>query len=974
MSGLKSDNIDVVFNLYQAEGLLLTNAYIVSIDRGGEFTHIRQVATPGTIDALGIERTKAFDELFAINDLLLPNILEERFSPPKKKVQPLKKLLQIPEIKRAITRYVDRQRSTFLELIAKNELPLSYLVQRRLLVKDFIVQTGCFTLKPQLSFQKLEAGVRYQLRLIGEGIAWKISTKEITPVNNHPAWVIVNKKLHFIEYINGNMVKPFREKDEVFIPPASVVTYFKKFIIKVAEKAEIKAEGFDMIEFNRLDERILTISQDIFSGKWGFVLKFRYHQVQFQWSDKTNNRTSLSIKGDAIRILKISRDYPLEKEAVAQLRNLGFENRESSLFYRKQSDGQSDLLDWIGENRDKLLEAGFSVKVIGWMEKEFYFSKINLNFTTEKRNDWFDIFAEVSVGEFTFPFRKLAKNIQSGDRFYQLPNGKWFVIPLEWMSKYKEFFQFARIKGDKIQLAKSQYTVLNQVSEDIPTLEEQSQRQDFMISPLLKAHLRPYQMEGVKWLAQLYRNGLGACLADDMGLGKTLQTIAILLHAKERKATKPATEAKTPVSGQLDLFAAPDNDFLNPLNALVILPASLVFNWVNELNKFAPSLSVYRHIGSKRHRDTRLLSRFDIILTTYQTALRDSDLLNSMTFEYIVLDESQHIKNRQSKVFKAINEFDANHKISLSGTPIENSLSDLWSQMQFINPNLLGSYTFFKREFINPIERMDDEPKKKQLRALVAPYLLRRTKEEVAKDLPPLTVQVVYTEMTREQKQLYEIEKSAARNYLLGNFKPSDAKYRLLVLQTITKLRLLANHPVLVKPEYEQESGKFKEILELMTVIHKAGHKALFFSSFVKFLNLFEANFREQQIPFARLSGSDTAKQRESAVRQFQTMDEVQTFLISIKAGGTGLNLTAADYVFILDPWWNPTTEDQAIARAHRIGQKKSVIALKFISKGSIEEKILKLQERKSRLAADIIGQHSGFDISREDITYLFGD
>ncbi|MBX2872256.1 MAG: DEAD/DEAH box helicase, partial [Saprospiraceae bacterium] len=425
-------------------------------------------------------------------------------------------------------------------------------------------------------------------------------------------------------------------------------------------------------------------------------------------------------------------------------------------------------------------------------------------------------------------------------------------------------------------------------------------------------------------------------------------------------------------SAQLDLFQPPpDAGFLKSLNALIILPASLVFNWAQELNKFAPSLSIYQHTGSKRYKDPRLILRFDIILTTYQTALRDAELLQNIEFEYIILDESQQIKNRESKIFQAINQFPAKYKISLSGTPIENSLSDLWSQMQFINPDLLGGFTFFKREFITPIEKGQDEDKKDRLRKLVKPYLLRRTKEEVAKDLPALTTKLFYSEMASEQKKRYEKEKSAARNYLLENYDASNPQYRIIVLQSLTRLRQIVNHPSLVYADFKKDSGKYNDVLEHLQVIRKGGHKALIFSSFVKYLELFRAEFESKQQAYSWLIGSQTAKQRQRNIEQFMADPAVQSFLISIKSGGTGLNLTAADYVFILDPWWNPTIEQQAIARAHRIGQEKKVMAVKFITKDSIEEKILLLQEKKKQLAEDIIGEVGKMSFSKNDIKYL---
>ncbi|MCI5084196.1 MAG: DEAD/DEAH box helicase, partial [Saprospiraceae bacterium] len=582
--------------------------------------------------------------------------------------------------------------------------------------------------------------------------------------------------------------------------------------------------------------------------------------------------------------------------------------------------------------------------------------------------DWFDIYGQVEIGEFTIPFLALVKNIRQGDRFYRLPDNSYFLIPEEWMTRYKALAQFLKRDGKQLRLNKAQFTLLKEVGlGDVPTLEEEPENIDFTPSSLLKASLRPYQLEGVKWMVQLYQNDLGACLADDMGLGKTIQTIATLLHAKERK--QPA--AQSTAAPQLNIFQANDADFLNPLHALIVLPASLVFNWEREIQKFAPSLSVYKHTGTKRYKDMRLISRFDVILTTYQTALRDVDLLEELEYEYIILDESQQIKNKDSKVFKAINKLQARHKVSLSGTPIENSLSDLWAQMQFINPDLLGNFTFFKREFIGPIERKQDDAKKDQLRKLVQPYLLRRTKEEVARDLPPLSTKIFYTEMTPEQKRMYEREKSATRNQLLDNFESDNPKFKIMVLQSLTKLRQIVNHPKLVNEEYKRDSGKFNDILEHWDVIRKGGHKVLFFSSFVKHLNLFKEAFEKQNLPYSWLSGETSANKRVEAIEYFDKNPEVQSFLISIKSGGTGLNLTAADYVFILDPWWNPTIEQQAIARAHRIGQEKNVFAFKFITKGTIEEKILKLQERKTKLAEDIIEDVGKAQFSRNDLEFL---
>ncbi|NJL73989.1 MAG: DEAD/DEAH box helicase [Saprospiraceae bacterium] len=490
-----------------------------------------------------------------------------------------------------------------------------------------------------------------------------------------------------------------------------------------------------------------------------------------------------------------------------------------------------------------------------------------------------------------------------------------------------------------MRLNKALFTLLDDLKEiqisvnkEVPTCEII----DYQPSVHLKANLRPYQLEGVKWLIQHYQQGFGACLADDMGLGKTLQTIAALLYVKENGALSTASNATT----QLNIFEQTyQQDYYQSLHALIILPASLVFNWEKELKTFAPHLMRLKYIGSKRKVHEKLLHRFDVVLTTYQTALKDKDILKKYQFECIVLDESQHIKNKSSQVFKAINELKAGYKISLSGTPIENSLADIWSQMQFINPTLLGSFNFFQKHFITPIEKQRNELRTEDLRRIVQPFLLRRTKQAVAKDLPALSTQVVYIDMSEEQEKIYEREKSAVRNHLLEHYQLGDFTYRSLVLQSLTKLRLIANHPILSVPTFEGSSGKFSYILHQLDIIRKSGHKVLVFSAFTKHLALFEQELMQQGATYCKLTGQDSALQRDKAVEEFQNNSSISTFLISLKAGGTGLNLTAADYVFILDPWWNPNAEDQAIARAHRIGQTRPVFATKFIAKDTIEEK-----------------------------------
>lgn len=968
----------IVFDLYHFGAQLhLPTGYIVSEDRDGLLAHIRQKALPETIGSFGLPLSPTLSRLFQLVEELQPKALEARFKPNKRKKTTLEELLTDRDIARSIYKYAHARLDELLSTAVKHQIAITWQVERTVLAKDFVLLPQPAPLEPRLFFKRETQGVRYRLQLEDEHGTWPISSKDVVPITNHPAWIFVDYQLFRAPAINGHMVLPFQKKEEVIIPQKSVKTYFQKFILKVAAKSEIEAEGFEVTQHQELSSCILEPIRDIFSGRWALAVYMQYPGSKFLWSDRREKKTSLEFEGEEVRILQAQRQPGAEHKKVELLKAMGLAAGEHAHFYPEgaQPDTPYATLEWLSSHRAALQAAGFQLLPVAEDGQQLYLHPPSISLSAGQDNDWFDLKGVVTVGEFSFPFIKLAKYIRDGQPLFPLPNGAYFIIPQEWMARYKSLFQFGSREKDGLKLAKSHFTLLKEIGlgagEEVE--EERQPATDFQPSPLLKASLRPYQLEGARWLVGLYESQLGACLADDMGLGKTLQTITVLLHAKAQKAQRGSSAPQERPAQQLGLFApAEDFDTLQPLQSLIILPASLVFNWEAEIRKFAPSLQAYRHTGPKRYKDIRLLSRFDVLLTTYQTALRDQELLEQIEFEYIVLDESQYIKNKDSKVFRAINQLQGRHRLSLSGTPIENSLSDLWAQMQFINPNLLGSFNFFQKEFIRPIEKLQDEDKKAQLRRLVSPYLLRRTKEEVAKDLPPLTTKTFYCEMTAEQKRLYEREKSAARNYLLENYDAANPQFRFKVLQSLTKLRQLANHPKMAVEAYAKGSGKFEDVLEHMDTIRRGGHKVLLFSSFVQHLELFKAAFEAQQQPYAWLTGGQASQEREKAVQQFNEDPSLGAFLISIKAGGTGLNLTSADYVFILDPWWNPTTEQQAIARAHRIGQDKHVMAIKFITRGTIEEKILKLQEKKARLAEDIIENVQQAQFSKGDLEYLF--
>jgi SNF2 family DNA or RNA helicase len=483
------------------------------------------------------------------------------------------------------------------------------------------------------------------------------------------------------------------------------------------------------------------------------------------------------------------------------------------------------------------------------------------------------------------------------------------------------------------------------MSERLRNLQSFTGIKDYPVPENFTGTLRPYQKAGYNWLRFLNEFHLGGCLADDMGLGKTVQTLALLQSEKEKG--KAGT-------------------------SLLIMPTSLIYNWEMEASKFTPELKILNYTGTLRNKEIERFSKYDVVLTSYGITRLDIELLQKFYFNYIILDESQVIKNPSSNIAKAVLELKSRYKLTLTGTPLENTTMDLWSQMTFINPGLLGTQTFFKNEFQQPIEKRQDESKIKKLNAIIRPFVLRRLKSQVATDLPEKVENVYYTNMTPEQEQRYEEAKSFYRHKILDQIDKEGINHtRMMILEGLTKLRQLSNHPKMIDARYAGSSGKLEDLTHMLENALLEGHKVLVFSQFVKHLDIVKGMLKEYKIPFAYLDGS--SNDRKEQVEKFNKDPMLKVFLISIKAGGLGLNLTEADYVFILDPWWNPAVEAQATDRAHRIGQKKKVFSYKFITRNTVEEKILTLQKHKLKLSENLIQNEESVikSLSREDIEML---
>ena len=432
-------------------------------------------------------------------------------------------------------------------------------------------------------------------------------------------------------------------------------------------------------------------------------------------------------------------------------------------------------------------------------------------------------------------------------------------------------------------------------------------------------------------------------------MGKTIQALSFLHHLKQENES---------------------------LKALVVCPTTLMFNWQNEIKKFTPTLHYYTHHGGARDHDNILDEKNEIIITTYGTLRSDIKQFIDVQFDYVILDESQAIKNPGSKVAKAACLLKARNRLCLSGTPLQNNTFDIFAQMNFLNPGMLGSMEFFKQEFSVPIDKFGEKEQKEHLRKLLYPFILRRTKEQVAKDLPEKQEMVLFCDMGEEQRKIYDAYRNDYRDKILGTVEEQGIqKSQLTILQGLMKLRQICDSPAIVNEQekFPNVSVKLEELGREITE-NISNHKALVFSQFLGMLALIKEKMKELGVDYEYFDGSTSANDREKAINRFQNEDSCRVFLISLKAGGVGLNLTAADYVYIVDPWWNPAVEQQAIDRTHRIGQTKNVFAYRMICTDTVEDKILKLQERKRNLARDLITDDEGFvkSLTKEDVEYLF--
>ena len=667
-------------------------------------------------------------------------------------------------------------------------------------------------------------------------------------------------------------------------------------------------------------------------------------------------------QGDKVMI--VHRNRQKEQEFIHQLQNL------HSSFIHNEDTGSlalkgTDVLknNWFFLFVDAMKD--MKTPVFGYEAlKNFRFNtaRPQTKIFISSNTDWFDAKVDILFGDQQVTVAEVKRALANKQQFVQLNDGTFGILPEEWLKKYSLLFRVGEGKTNSLKLSRYHLSVVDelyetrdeeelvvQLEEKYASLREFNKIKEIEPSTYLKKILRPYQVAGFQWLNYLTDIKWGGILADDMGLGKTVQALSFLEHYRDEHGK---------------------------LKALVVCPTTLIYNWENEIKKFTPGLTYRIHHGATRTRVKEELTDHDITITTYGTLRSDIKLLMSVEFDYVILDESQAIKNPASKVAKASCLLAAKHRLCMSGTPLQNNTFDIFAQMNFLNPGMLGTMEFFRQEFAIPIDKFGEQERKEHLKKILYPFILRRTKEQVAKDLPEKQEMILFCEMEEEQRNIYDAYRNDFRNQILGTIETQGIqKSQLTILQGLMKLRQICDSPAILNEQekFENHSIKLDELSREITE-NIGNHKALVFSQFLGMLALIRAKLDALGIKYEYFDGSTSAPDREKAIQSFQNNEEVRVFLISLKAGGVGLNLTAADYVYIVDPWWNPAVEQQAIDRTHRIGQTKNIFAYRMICKDTIEDKILQLQEKKRALAKDIIADDATFvkTLTREDVEYLF--
>ena len=768
--------------------------------------------------------------------------------------------------------------------------------------------------------------------------------------------VLLNGKLSPVHDFGAyDLAERIAEADGIVIPEDEAPEAVEKlFRLPVLPRLELPEEQ-RLEEVHVAPDRELRISSGVTAAgrlpdRATGVVRFRYDGEPVAGGDP---RWAIVNREEKKCLL---RDVDAEADAWGELRDAGFRRLAS------RSAAGADVEVGIGD----LGAAVRSLTDAGWLiraDDKPVRQAGELKFQVKSGIDWFELRGDVTFGDATIGLPDLLAALARGDDAVRLSDGSLGILPSEWAEQLGLLAGLGTEEEDHLKFAANQAVLLDTLlgAQEEVTYDEQFSMLRERLAGLsgvepadepdgFEGDLREYQQNGLGWMRFLQDTNLGGCLADDMGLGKTVQLLALLQGRKLGQTNANGSEGDS-------------------LPSLVVVPRSLLFNWESESHRFTPDLKVVQYTGPDRHALRDEFPNLDLVLTTYGTLRRDVMELKKQPFDYVVLDEAQTIKNASSQVSKAARLLKARHRLALSGTPIENHVGDLWSIFEFLNPGMLGRSSLFRRYAADP----DDKQARDLLAKGIGPFVLRRTKAEVATDLPSKTEMTLSVELDGEQRRLYEELRDHYRQSLLGAVKEEGlGKQRMHVLEALLRLRQAACHPALLGGDNAAiDSAKVEALIPKLKELIDEGHKALVFSQFTSFLGLVRERLNEEGIAHEYLDGR--TRDRGERVERFQNSPDLGVFLISLKAGGLGLNLTSADYVFLLDPWWNPAVEAQAIDRSHRVGQERQVFAYRLIARDTIEEKIAELQKKKTELADAVLNQDESVvsGLSVEDVERL---
>jgi non-specific serine/threonine protein kinase len=847
----------------------------------------------------------------------------------------------------------------YLSMLSKLDIPVfigsirSGVVDRRvhILPKPVAVNIDLHTGPAKIS---LRAGYEYDGRFV-------TIQKPVETISHRPAWMLMDDRVGQLQDAQALAVL---SSFPIEIPAQYGDRFRDQYFARIAQAFPIRGSTVAWHDVHA-DPVPRLYLRDGSGGTLQAELRFCYGQHEWP-AAKSAEAYSIATVPDSWTLLRIHRRLDHEERYHQMFTDPAYGLKRAGTPYPYEAfqlRARVHPFDFLLHAIPLLTRAGFEV----YGEEQLKLGKINratpvLRVAITSGIDWFDLKTRVEFGDQEISFHDIRRALKRGERYIKLADGSVGQIPEDWLEKYKHLWNLSEETKDGFRVNDLHLSLIDSLLEDDPTIRTPPDlvqrrgrfRRFEQIAPQplpqqFTGELRPYQKHGIDWLHFLRDYKFGGILADDMGLGKTVQVLAYLQSLKEQ--ARGRTRAAS----------------------LLVVPKSLIANWQLESKKFTANLGFLEYLGNSRSKDSAIFNNYDVILTTYGTMLRDIDSLRRYKFHYIILDESQAIKNPMAKGAKAVRLLDAEHRLVMTGTPVENNTIELWSQFAFLNPGLLGSADYFKREFAAPIESRGDETAAATLRKLVYPFILRRTKEQVAPELPPRTERVIYSDMDSAQRKFYSRTRERYRAELLGLIDSEGINdVRFKILEGLLRLRQIAIHPAMVDKKYKGEAAKFEILFETLETLKAENHKVLVFSQFVETLKLVRRELDTRKTNYVYLDGK-TAN-RQSRVDLFQNDPAYPFFLISLKAGGVGLNLTAADYVIHLDPWWNPAVEMQAADRAHRIGQDKPVFVYKLIARDTVEEKIMQLQEKKRALVKSLIASEAGFfkSLTKDDVRMMF--